>query len=119
MKKILTDKVFINTGILLLYTYIMEVIVRCFNKSSFLDFGMIRILMGSFIIALLVSWIGHFFNGIVQKVINITYIVLVGILIFVEFGLYNYLGFFMGVGNAEQGGKVTDYVIYKRLYVSI
>ena len=111
MKKFLTNRVFLNTVILTLYTFIMEMYIRFLMDSTFQDFAVVRILLSSLIISLLWSWIWHFFKKVIQRVFNIIYIVAVSLYMFVEFNLYNYIGFFMGTANAEQGTKVTSYIM--------
>ena len=49
MKKFLTNRVFLNTVILTLYTFGMEMYVRFLMASSFNDFAVVRILLSSFI----------------------------------------------------------------------
>ena len=50
---------------------------------------------------------------------DILYFVVVAILellaVFVEFILYDMIGFFMGTGNADQGTKVTEYINFSGL----
>ena len=111
MKKFLTNRVFLNTVVLTLYTFIMEMYIRFLMDSTFQDFAVVRILLSSLIISLLWSWIWHFFKKVIQRVFNIIYIVAVSLYMFVEFNLYNYIGFFMGTANAEQGTKVTSYIM--------
>ena len=88
MKKFLTNRVFLNTVILTLYTFGMEMYVRFLMSSTFQDFAVVRILLSSIIISLLWSWIWHFFKKVIQRVMNIIYIVAVSLYMFVEFNLY-------------------------------
>ena len=111
MKKFLTNRVFLNTVVLTLYTFGMEMYVRFLMASTFNDFAVVRILLSSFIISFLWSYIFHFTHKVVHRIFNIIYIVAVSIYMFVEFNLYNYIGFFMGTANAEQGTKVTSYIM--------
>lgn len=110
MKKFITNRVVLNTIILLVFTYSMELIIRSFSGASFKEFPMIRIFISSLIMSLFVSWIGHFMPKLGQRILNIVYVLLVGILEFVEFGLSSYIGFFMGIGNAGQGAKVGEFI---------
>ncbi len=111
MKKFLTNRVFLNTVVLTIYTFIMEMYVRFLMSSTFNDFAVVRILLSSFIISLLWSFIWHFTHKVVHRIFNIIYVIAVSIYMFVEFNLYNYIGFFMGTANAEQGTKVTSYIM--------
>ena len=109
MKKI-KKYVFVNIIVLFLFLILNELIVRVFVGNSFLDYSVIRIIFGSFIISILFNLIVSFIKSKkINKIINIIFALIMSILSFVELGLYNYLGFFMGVGNSEQGTKVLSY----------
>lgn len=110
MKKIFQDRIVSNTLLLFVFTYAIEMYVR-FLTDGGLGFPLIRIAISSFIISLLLSYILHFTPKIFQKIINTLYMFFVSIYSFVEFGLFNFIGFFMGMGNAEQGTKVLDYIL--------
>lgn len=110
MKKIFQDRIVSNTLLLFVFTYATEMYVR-FLTDGGLGFPLIRIAISSFIISLLLSYILHFTPKIFQRIINTLYMFFVSIYSFVEFGLFNFIGFFMGMGNAEQGTKVLDYIL--------
>lgn len=110
MKKVFTNRVFLNTIILFIFTFSVELLVRFNTGAPFKDFATIRIMGSSLIISLFFAWIGHFLPKLGQRILNIVYVLFIGILCFVEFGLNSYIGFFMGIGNAEQGTKVTEFI---------
>ena len=84
MKKFLTNRVFLNTVVLTLYTFGMEMYVRFLMASTFNDFAVVRILLSSFIISLLWSYIWHFTHKLVHRILNILYVVAVSLYMFVE-----------------------------------
>ena len=49
MKKVLTNRVVLNTFIMTLFIFSIEMIIRNFAGSKLFDFGTIRILLASFI----------------------------------------------------------------------
>ena len=110
IKKIFTNRLIYNTLVLFIYTFLIEFLIRIFTGVELIDVATVRILLSSLIIALIWSFIGHFFNKTTHRVLNAIYIVVVGVFEFVEVGLFNYLGFFMGIGNSDQGTKVIDYI---------
>lgn len=110
IKKFFKNRVVLSTLILSAFTYITEMIVRIFTGAPFNDFAVVRILLSSIIISLFVSFIGHFLPKLWQRILNIIYILFVGIYNFAEFGLSSYIGFFMGIGNADQGTKVGEFI---------
>lgn len=84
--------------------------VRIFADSPLGDWATLRIALSSLLLSFFWSFFCHFFPKIVGRILAIVYVLVYGIYSFVEFGLYNYLGFFMGVGNSEQGTKVLGYI---------
>lgn len=110
VKKVFTNRVVLNTIVLGVFTFIVEMLVRFFTEASFGDIAVFRIFISSIMVSLIVSFIGHFLPKLGARILNIIYILFISIYEFVEFGLFNYLGFFMGVGNSEQGTKVMGYI---------
>jgi phosphoglycerol transferase MdoB-like AlkP superfamily enzyme len=110
MKRIFTNRLILSTLVLFIITFIGELYIRVLVENPILNFGTLRIFLSSLFISLTWSYIFHFFNVIVQRVANIIYTLVITILLFTEACLYKSIGFFMGLGNAEQGGKVTDYI---------
>lgn len=111
MKRIITNRVVLNTFVMTLYIFTLEMIIRNFSNSAFFDFGTIRILIASFICGLLISFITHFMKKLAARIVHIIFVLGIGIYEFIEFGLFNFIGFFMGVGNTEQGTKVISYIL--------
>ena len=111
MKKVLTNRVILNTFVMTLFIFLLEMVIRNFTGSKLFDFGTIRILLASFICGLGISFITHFFKKLPARIIHIVFILAIGLYEFIEFGLFNFIGFFMGVGNTEQGTKVVSYIL--------
>lgn len=110
IRKVLTNRVVLNTLVLTIFTFTVEMIVRIFTGAPFNDFAVIRIFLSSLILGLIIADIGHFLPKIGQRILNIIYILFINIYEFAEFGLSSYIGFFMGIGNAEQGTKVGEFI---------
>lgn len=110
IKKIFTNRVVFNTILLTIFTFSTEMIVRIFTGAPFNDFAIVRILLSSIILSLFIAFIGHFLPKLGQRILNIVYVLFVGIYEFAEFGLSSYIGFFMGIGNANQGTKVGEFI---------
>lgn len=111
LKKFITNRVVLNTIILFIFTFSLECIIRKFTSAPFNDFAVVRIALSSLIMALSWSYIAHFLPKLGGRILNIIYVLFIGIYEFAEFGLYNFIGFFMGVGNTEQGTKVLSYIM--------
>ena len=110
MKKIITNRLILSTFILFIFTFGCELYIRVLVENPIMSFGTLRIALSSFVISLLWSYLFHFFKIIIQRIANIIYCIAVSVGLFAEMCLYSFIGFFMGLGNAEQGGKVTDYI---------
>lgn len=110
MKEKLEKQVFKHTIIFFIYIFIIELIIRFNLSSNFFCYATLRIAISSLIIALIVSLIlnigGSLFKKITASIIGVFLIIYA----WVETNLYFYLGLFMGLGNAEQGTKVIDYI---------
>ena len=110
VKNIVTNKYLVSSGALTLNIFIIEMYLRFLTDGSFNDFGVVRIFISSLIIGMSISWILHFFKRIIVRIINAILIGVIGIYAFVELLLYNLIGFYMGIGNADQGTKVGEFV---------
>ena len=110
VKNIVTNKYLVSSGALTLNIFIIEMYLRFLTDGSFNDFGVVRIFISSLIIGMSISWILHFFKRIIVRIINAILISVIGIYAFVELLLYNLIGFYMGIGNADQGTKVGEFV---------
>ncbi len=110
IKKFFLNRVVFNTILLTIFTFSTEMIIRYFTGAPFNDFAVIRIFLSSLIVGTIFADIGHFMPKLGQRILNIIYILGIGILEFAEFGLSSYIGFFMGVANTEQGTKVGEFI---------
>lgn len=122
-KEFIFSKRIRNTIILFLFLFSTELIVRLVT-NTFIGYGILRIGLSSLIISLLISLISSYFNKTVSKIFNIIFSFAITFYTFVEVGLYNYIGFYMGIGNSEQGTKTLSYIgdffkSYKPIYYII
>ena len=110
LRKIFTNRLFLSTLVLFLITFGCEMYVRVLVEAPLFVFASVRIAISSLAISLLWSYLFHFFRPIIQRIFNIIYVLVVTIGLFTEMCLYSFIGFFMGLGNASQGTKVTSYI---------
>ena len=108
-KNFIFHKLVRNTLLLFLFLFSTEIIVRLVT-DTFIGYGLLRIGLSSLIISLIITLITSYFNKIISKIINIIFCICISIFTFAEVGLYNYIGFYMGLGNSEQGTKTLDYI---------
>lgn len=110
MKKKLGRQIFKNTCIYTLYLFLLEIIVKINTNNGILDWSSLRILLSSLILGLIIGIIMTLFKGKTKKIIGT--IISFGLCVYtwIEINLFTYMGFFMGIGNAEQGTKIVDYI---------
>lgn len=110
MKDKLGKQIFKNTYIFFLYIFSIEFIVRFNTLSNLFEWPIIRIIISSLILSLIIGMLISLKKSLIKNIIAT--IISTGIMVYawVEVNLFFYLGFFMGVGNAEQGTKVMDYI---------
>ena len=111
LNRIFTNRLVLSTIALFLITFVGELYIRVLVENPIMSYGTLRIMLSSLFISLTWAYIFHFFNHIVQRIANIIYTLVITITLFTEACLYKSLSFFMGLGNAEQGGKVVDYIM--------
>lgn len=110
MKRRLGKQIFKNTIIYSIYLFLLEIVVKINTDNSILDWSMLRILISSVILGLIIGLVMSLFKGKKGKIIGTIVAFALCVYTWIEINLYNYLGFFMGMGNAEQGTKITDYI---------
>ncbi len=110
MKRRLGKQIFKNTIIYSIYLFLLEIVVKINTDNSILDWSMLRILISSVILGLILGLAMSLFKGKKGKIIGTIVAFALCVYTWIEINLYNYLGFFMGMGNAEQGTKITDYI---------
>lgn len=117
MKERLEKQIFKNTLLFFLYIFLIEMIIRFNTRSIFFSWDTLRIGVSSLIISILISIFLTIFKNILKKIVGTTISLILMIYAFMEVNLFFYLGFFMGIGNAEQGFKVIDY--FKEFFSSV
>lgn len=110
VKDKLGKRIFKNATLMSLYIFTLEMIVRLNTSSHFFSVSLIRIFISSVIFGTLISLIISSFSYRGKNIVTSIIAFLLMIYSWIEINLYSYMGFFMGVGNAEQGTKITDYV---------
>ena len=110
LKERLGKRIINNSVSLSLLIFLFEVIVKINTKNNLLDWSLVRILISSMIFGTILGTISSLFSNKGSKIFNTVISIIYGIYIWSEINLFTYMGFFMGIGNAEQGTKITDYI---------
>ena len=112
MNSKLGKQIFNNTFLFTIYIFLLEMIVKInINPSTIFDWSTIRIIISSSFFGLILGFIMSLWkNKIFKKIYSSIIFILLAIYTWVEINLCNYIGFFMGVGNTEQGTKIVNYI---------
>lgn len=109
-KEVIFSKLVSNIIILFLFFFSTKMLVRIVTKIES-GYGILRIAISSFMIAIIISLIISYFNKTLSKIIKILVCFLITIYTFIEVGLYNYIVFYMGIRNSKQGTKTLSYIM--------
>lgn len=94
----------------ILYIFVIELIVKALLGNLIFDCALLRILLSSWILALIISIVTTNLPSKLRKSILILFNFLIFLYAWLQLGFMNFLGAFISLGNAEQGTKVTDYI---------
>lgn len=109
IKEFLFSKLVRNIIILFIYFFSLEMMVRLLTFLT-PGYGILRIAISSLILSILVSLITSYFNKTISKITKLIICFIIFFYTFAEIGMYNFIGFYMGIGNGEQGTKITSYI---------
>ena len=110
IKEFIFDRLVRNTIILFVFLFSLEMLLRLVTFID-LGYGILRIAISSLILSLFISLITSYFNKTLSNIIKIIFCSVITLYTFAEVGLYNYIGFYMGIGNSSQGAKNLSYIM--------
>ena len=110
MKDKLGKRIFKNSVSFFFFIFLIEIILRINLSYSLIDWSVFRIFISSIFYSVCLGLFSSIFKKNTNKVINTILSFILSLYAWIELNLHNYLGFFMGTGNAEQGTKVVDYI---------
>lgn len=110
MKDKLGKRILKNSVSFFFFIFLIEIILRINLSYSLIDWSVFRIFISSIFYSVCLGLFSSIFKKNTNKVINTILSFILSLYAWIELNLHNYLGFFMGTGNAEQGTKVVDYI---------
>ena len=111
MKKYINKEILKNTGLIGGTIFLCELIFRVLLKYPIFDKGTLRIFLGLFILALLISILLSFTKRKwIQNTIKTITVLIATIYAIAQAGFQNYLGVFISLGTSSQLGAVKDYI---------
>lgn len=111
MKSFLKNYIIYNIIIMFLFLFSTECIVRLIVLSNFWGAGVFRMFIITFLISIIWNLIILKTNITTSRFLNCIFVFFAGLIYFIEFGVYNFLGYFMGTSNSSQGEKVVHYFV--------
>lgn len=110
MKEKLGKRIFKNSVSFFFFIFLIEIILRINLSYSLIDWSVFRIFISSIFYSICLGIFSSIFKKNTNKIVNTIISFMLSLYAWIELNLHNYLGFFMGTGNAEQGTKVVDYI---------
>lgn len=110
MKEKFGKQIFKNSLLMTVFIFALEILVKINTNNNIIDVSIIRILISTIFIGSLFGLLLSSFKNNVRRIIATVISVGLTIYAWVEINLFTYMGFFMGIGNAEQGTKIVDYI---------
>ena len=90
--------------------FISEMIFRIISDLEIFDLSVIRIFFGCLIIASIISFLLSFMKYKISKYITLVFGIITAAYSWAQLGFMNFLGVYISLGNASQGGAVKDYM---------
>ena len=110
MKEKLGKRIFKNSVSFFFFIFLIEIILRINLSYSLIDWSVFRIFISSIFYGICLGTFSSIFKKNANRIVNTIISLMLSLYAWIELNLHNYLGFFMGTGNAEQGTKVVDYI---------
>ena len=94
-----------------IYIFLVEIVVKIILGNLSFSWILFRILLSSAIISAIITLITSNINRKVRKAIIALINTFITIYAWLQAGFMDFLGAFMSMGNAEQGTKITQYIV--------
>lgn len=110
-KPIFFDKTLITFIVESLYIFILEVLFKIIFGSFSIDWNLLRIFISSILLGLAITTCTFKLKNVPRKIILICFNCFFAFYAWLQMGFVDFLGNFMSMGNAEQGTKITDFIL--------
>ena len=105
------DKKIVDYLLEVFYIYIIEILFKIILKNFIVDWSLLRIFLSSLFIGTIISLITVNLKPVLRRIILIVFNFIVVLYAWLQIGFIEYLGAFISIGNAEQGTKITAYIV--------
>ena len=110
MKRVVKMDIVYNALVLIISFFSIELLNRIISGSSFLEFSLIRILLGIMFISIIFSSLLSLLKRLATKIIISILVFLFSFYSFLQAGFHNFLGVYMSFQTSSQLGAVTSYI---------
>ena len=112
MKLKINKQFWLETLIITIYFWAVELIFRVVENYNVFSWATFRIMLSSLAICIVFNFITSFFHNIkTTRIINFILLLFISIYAMAQAGLLNFIGIYMSLGTSSQFGAVTSYII--------
>lgn len=94
-----------------LYIFAVELIVKALLGNLAFDYSILRIFLSSCLLSIVITTITNNMPVTLRRILLIAFNFFIVFYAWLQLGFMNFLGAFMSMGNAEQGTKITSYIV--------
>jgi len=102
-----------------IYIFLAEILFKIVLGSFSFDWTLLRIFASTAIISGLLALVTTNIKPVIRKIILIVFNIFVVFYAWLQLGFIDFLGTFISMGNAEQGTKITSYILDFLVSVSL
>lgn len=95
----------------IIYIFLVEITTKALLGNLSFDYSLLRIFLSSCIFSLIITLITTNLPTKWRRVLLVIFNFFIVFYAWLQLGFMNFLGAFMSLGNAEQGTKITDYIV--------
>lgn len=95
----------------IIFIFAVELLTKAFLGTLSWDFSLLRIFLSSCILSLVITTITTNMPVKLRRTLLVIFNFLIAFYAWLQLGFMNFLGAFMSLGNAEQGTKITSYIV--------
>ncbi len=110
MRAVLKSRLFKNYGIILFFTFLIEILFRVLSEIEVFDYSLIRIFIGLNILSIILSYLFSWVSVRVAKVFTLLVVLVTSIYGFFQMGFNNFIGVYASLNTSSQLGAVTAYI---------
>ena len=108
--KLLKNRFLKNCLLLVISFLLVEIIFRLISSIPVFDMTFLRITIGAFVLAIVISFIFSWTNNLINKIANFIFVFAACFYAWIQLGFNNFIGTYMSINTRSQLGAVIDYI---------